>query len=101
MLKHMRTTVILPDELYRQVKERARTDGRTVTSFLEQALRQALSDQRQEPRQKADVILAPAYFGKGGTMPGVDLNNNAALEDLMDEDDFTMKNLRAQQAARR
>lgn len=99
MLGHMRTTVILPDELYRQVKERARMQERTVTSFLEDALRAALV----ERRQAHDVYLAQPYRpsrGREGVLPGVDLNSNAALEDLMDEDDFTFRSLRDQQATR-
>ncbi len=84
MLRHMRTTVILPDELYRQVKEHARDAGQTVTSFMEAALRQELMRRDMTPTQKVDVVLAP-YTGAGGTRPGVDITNNAALLDLMEE----------------
>lgn len=89
----MRTTVILPDELYRQVKNRARAEDRTVTSFLEEALRAALADGARQPsRAKADVFLAPPSGGSG-VRPGVDLDDNAALEDILDEDEFTARTM--------
>ncbi|KAA9111378.1 ribbon-helix-helix protein, CopG family [Microbacterium rhizomatis] len=78
----MRTTVILPDELYRQVKERARAEDRTVTSFLEDALRRELA-RRELPARPRYVVKST---GSGGVMPGVDLTNNAALLDLLEED---------------
>ena len=90
----MRTTVILPDELYRQVKNRARAEDRTVTSFLEEALRAALADGARRPaRAKADVFLAPPSGGSG-VRPGVELDDNAALEDLLGEDDVTARTVR-------
>ncbi len=78
----MRTTVILPDELYRQVKARARADDTTVTSFLEAALRHELDRRNAAP---PDVYIAPPFHGKSGPRPGVDLTSNLALLDLMDE----------------
>ncbi|WP_137844209.1 ribbon-helix-helix protein, CopG family [Microbacterium sp. 2FI] len=77
----MRTTVILPDELYRQVKQRARAEDRTVTSFMEEALRRELA--RRELSRPEPYVVRPT--GAGGVMPGVDLADNAALLDLMDE----------------
>ena len=78
MLVHMRTTVRLPDELYDEVRRRAVDQGVTVTSFLEQALRRALAEHR--PGQH--FVVEP--FAGTGTLPGVDLHNNAALLDVME-----------------
>src|SRR5512135_3355652 len=39
MLTHMRTTILLPDALYRDTKAAASSSGRTVTSLIEEALR--------------------------------------------------------------
>ena len=80
----MRTTVILPDELYRQVKEYAHAADQTVTSFMETALRREITRRDTAPTQVVDVVLAPAT-GSGGPRPGVDLTNYASLLDLMDE----------------
>lgn len=84
MLAHMRTTVILPDELYRQVKDRARADSATFTSFLETALRRELARRDRRAPGPVDVHLAPAT-GSGGVRPGVDISSGAALLDAMDE----------------
>jgi hypothetical protein len=74
----MRTTVRLPDELYEQVRRRAVDEGRTVTSFLEEALRRALAEYRgPEP-----FVVKP--FEGTGTLPGVDLHDNSALLDVME-----------------
>ena len=84
MLVHVRTTIRLPDELYTEVRVQAATQGATVTSFIEEALRAAL-------RRHLDRATTPAYvvepYGSGGVLPGVDLDDNAALAELMDADD--------------
>jgi len=77
----MRTTINLPDELYGEVRRRASDEGRTVTSFLEQALRDALA--RREAGEKPPFVVHP--FRGGAVMPGVDLNDSAALLELMEE----------------
>lgn len=83
MLRNMRTTVILPDELYRQVKARARDAGQTVTSFMETALRQEIRRRDASHTQVVDVVLAPATGG-GGLLAGVDLADSVALLERMD-----------------
>ncbi len=47
MLGCMRTTVNLPDALLLAVKQRAMRDGRTVTSVLEEALRDLLTKEQR------------------------------------------------------
>lgn len=76
----MRTTVRIDDALYRAVKARAAASGRTVGDVIEDALRHALRDR---DRQDDDLPPLPT-FGAGGTLPGVDLADGAALRDLMD-----------------
>jgi hypothetical protein len=77
----VRTTVRLDDDLYREVKERAAREGRTVASVLEDAVRVGM---RRPADETAPFVNVP--FGRGGVMPGVDLSNNAALSDLLDAD---------------
>lgn len=79
MLMCVRTTINLPDELYGEVRRRAADEGRTVTSFLEQALRSALTTSRQ-----AEPFVVRPFHG-GGVLPGVDLTSNAAMLDLVEE----------------
>lgn len=97
MLEHMRTTVILPDELYRLAKERAREDGRTFTSLLEEALRREIRRRDLTDGVRADVILAPPSGIPGGE-PLIDLTDKDAVAAALDEDDFTVQQI---QRARR
>jgi len=80
----MRTTVRLDDQLLTDVKEHAAKTGRTLTALLEDALR-ALLALENRPRQPRTRRL-PTY-GEGGLQPGVDLDNGADLQDLMDGQD--------------
>ncbi len=77
----MRTTIRLDDDLLRRAKRRAIETGRTLNAVIEDALRAAL--QRPRARQAARVQLPVS--GAGGTLPGVDLDNTAALYDVLDE----------------
>jgi hypothetical protein len=80
----MRTTVRLDDKLLTEAKKVAVETGRTFTQVVEDALRLALA-QRGEKKSSKPVKLHT--FGGNGLQPGVDLNSNAALADLMDQHD--------------
>ena len=80
----MRTTVRLDDKLLAEAKKLAIDTGRTFTQVIEDALRMALAQQKERKRTKP--VKLHTFNGKG-LQPGVDLSNNAALEDLMDEYD--------------
>jgi hypothetical protein len=78
----MRTTVRLDDQLLTDAKEHAAKTGRTLTALLEDALR-ALLALENRPRQARLPRLST--YGEGGLQPGVDLDNSADLQDLMDD----------------
>ncbi len=78
----MRTTVRLDEDLMARVKRRAAESGRTLTAFIEDALRAALA---QRPATKARRKLNT--YGSKGVLPGIDLDDNRALRDLMDSSD--------------
>ena len=79
----MRTTVTIDDQLYRELKSRAGASGRTVGALIEDAVR----DSFQAPDRVARASLPPLpVSGGGGLMPGVDLDDNVGLRELMDED---------------
>jgi hypothetical protein len=80
----MRTTVRLDDKLLAEAKKLAIDTGRTFTQVIEDALRMALAQQKE--RKRAKPVKLHTFTGKG-VQPGVDLSNNAALSDLMDEYD--------------
>lgn len=83
MLIHMRTTILLPDALYRDTKAAAAAAGRTVTSLIEDALRERLGRRAAGPRPPRRARL-PVFRGKKGVRPGVDLDDSAGLLDVMD-----------------
>ncbi len=77
----MRTTVRLPDDLMRAAKRRAVDTGRTLTDVIADALRSELSRGAEAPSSSS--VELPT-FGEGGVLPGVDLDDSAALLDLME-----------------
>ncbi|MBV8206907.1 MAG: DUF2191 domain-containing protein [Acidobacteria bacterium] len=77
----MRTTVRLSGELLRRAKRRAAEQGRTLTSLLEEGLRAVLSE---PPHARREIVRLPVSKAAGGTLPGIDLNRSADLEDRMD-----------------
>ena len=79
----MRTTIRLDDALYTDVRTTAASRGATVTAFIEEALRAALA--RHHERAPSEPYRVQPWGG-GGVRPGVDLDDSAALLDLMDDD---------------
>ena len=78
MVRFMRTTIDIDDELLQAVQARGTPD--TLKTMIEQALRAFLAAQRPPTVQEPPPI--PVFRGRG-VQPGVDLTNNAALETLM------------------
>jgi hypothetical protein len=77
-----RTTVRLDDLLLERAKREAARRGETVTALIEQGLRLALA-QPKAARSRPKVVL-PVSSAAGGVLPGVDLNDTAALIDIME-----------------
>jgi hypothetical protein len=80
----MRTTLHINDELMRAAKKAAAESGRTLTSVIEDALRRALANSDRPAKPSPSKL---PVFHMGGTLPGVDLDNTAALIELMEEGD--------------
>ncbi len=83
----MRTTIRLPDDLLREAKRLAAETDRTLTSLIEDALRSAIRGRPQNGEPIVPVRLTT--FGRKGTLPGVDLDDSAALLDHMESADRT------------
>lgn len=79
----MRTTVRLDDALVKEAKVHAAEKGITFTQLLDESLRARLSSRPQRLRVEPFRLTT---YGKGGVRPGVDLDDNRATRDLMDED---------------
>lgn len=76
----MRTTVRLDEHLLAEAKRHAAESGMTLTAVLEQALRESLA--RRGAQAKSRPVRLKTVKG-GGVRPGVDLDDSAALLDLM------------------
>jgi hypothetical protein len=82
----MRTTVRLHEPLLAEAKKYAAETGKTLTAVIEDALRETLA-RRKQPTKMRRVRL-PTFAG-GKLQPGVDLDDNSALLDLMEGRDAT------------
>lgn len=81
MFRCMRTTVRLNERLLAEAKKRAAETGRTLTAVLEDALRASLARRNGKPQAKPVRLKT---FKGSGTRAGVDLDDSAALLDLME-----------------
>ena len=80
-MMNVRTTIRLDDDLLARAKRAAVERGTTLTAVIEDALRRALAPTPAAPRE---VVTLPTFKGDG-LQPGVDLDDSAAVLDLMDE----------------
>jgi plasmid stability protein len=80
MINHMkiRTTLILPDQLMRELKRRAAARGETLSAVVEETLRRGLAPDER------DVGVAPLPKHRMGR-PRVDVADRDALERAMEE----------------
>lgn len=83
MLRHMRTTIRLDDQLYAQIRQLAAKRNTTITAVIEDALRQLLTNQKV--LQERSPVYLTTVDGEG-LLPGVDLDDSAALLELMESD---------------
>lgn len=81
MASSLRTTIRLDQNLLREAKAYAAATDRTLTRLVEDALREALARRdAQAGRRRARLRT----FKGRGLQPGVNLDSNAALLDIMD-----------------
>jgi hypothetical protein len=82
MLRHMRTTVRLEEALLTQAKDEAARRGTTLTALIEHGLRLVLA--RPGKAAERPWVRVPVSRAGGGTLPGVDLDDSAALLDRLE-----------------
>ena len=80
MLRHMRTTLNIQDDLMRRVKKRASETGATITEVVEQALRASVVGQAPR-RDRYTFVWKPV---PGRTLPGIDLADRDSLYEVME-----------------
>jgi hypothetical protein len=78
----MRTTVRLDDALLERARREAARRGETLTSLIERGLRLVLANSKKRPERRHVEI--PVCREGGGTLPGVDLDDGAALLDIIE-----------------
>jgi hypothetical protein len=77
-----RTTVRLPEDLVRRAKHKAAADGRTLTSLIEEGLRLMVAGKAKSVKGRR--VLPRISVATGGTLPGIDLTDLSALEEIDD-----------------
>ncbi len=80
----MRTTIRLDEQLLKEAKALAARSGKSLTSIIEDALRESLSRQRGSAQREPVHLVT---VGGRGLLPGVDLDDSASLLDLMETSD--------------
>jgi hypothetical protein len=76
-----RTTVRLPAQLLNRARRKAAAEGRTLTSLIEDGLRLVVGT-KKSPKQRR--VLPRISKATGGPMPGVDLTDFSALQEMDD-----------------
>jgi hypothetical protein len=77
-----RTTVRLPSELMDRARRKAAAEGRTLTSLIEEGLRDKVDEPAKRPKRRR--VSLPVSKATGGLLPGIDISNSAALQELED-----------------
>lgn len=77
-----RTTVRLPVDLLDRARRKAAAEGRTLTSLIEDGLRLVVAEKRKGP--PARRVVLPVSKATGGLMPGIDISDSAAIQEMED-----------------
>jgi hypothetical protein len=80
-MRFERTTVRLPRDLLARARRKAVAEDRTVTSLVEEGLRLVLEENRKAIKAKG---ILPHSDAVGGPLPGIDISNSAALQEMDD-----------------
>jgi hypothetical protein len=79
-----RITITLPADLLNRAKRKAAAEGRTLTSLIEDGLRLVVAGNKKS--RERERVMPRVSTAKGGLMPGIDLTNSAALQEMDDLD---------------
>lgn len=77
----MRTTIRIDDQLLKEARQLAARRGKSLTALIEDALRESLSRQRGGGTREPVRLVT---FNGNGLLPGVDLDDSAALLGVME-----------------
>jgi len=79
----MRTTLRLDDHLLATAKRFAADQGKSLAALVEEGLCCVLVERGRNRRNRTRLPIS----GRGGLLPGVDLDHSAPLLDLMERQD--------------
>ena len=83
----MKTTLQIPDDLYRDFKTAAAISGRSITSILEESLRMYLADAAAvQQLPPLPVSRSLSGFTNEFLATGIDFNNTSEVLAWLDED---------------
>jgi hypothetical protein len=77
-----RTTVRLPRDLLARAKRKALAERRPLTSLIEEGLRAVVSEKQKSANAKR--VMPRCSDATGGPLPGIDISNSAALQEMED-----------------
>lgn len=77
----MRTTLVIPDAVYRRAKEAAKKQGRTLSEFFSESAEIMLAKEQRPARKKTEYRIRAVAMG----VPKVDLNDREAVYRAMEE----------------
>ena len=77
-----RTTVRLPEELLDRARRKAAAEGTTLTALIEDGLRLVIGGAGKRLRKPRGPL--PVSKATGGTLPGIDITDSAALQEMED-----------------
>lgn len=77
-----RTTVRLPKELLDRARRKAAADGVTLTALIEDGLRKVVAE--RSGKASAKRILPRISKATGGLLPGIDISDSAAIQEIED-----------------
>lgn len=77
-----RTTVRLPRDLLARAKRKAAAEGRTLRSLIEEGLRLMVAEGRKGRKHRRYPL--PLSTATGPPLPGIDISNSAALQEMDD-----------------
>ena len=67
MVSHMKTTIHIPDSLFKEARKVARSENSTLKALVEEGLRKVLSERKR--RKTEDFRLRRATFKGKGLQP--------------------------------
>jgi len=82
----MRTTIVIPDELFRQAKAKAALEGRKLKDLIIEGLQQVVTNQQPTPQRKLKKTKFPIIKSRGTGEKITTEMVNKAIEDSYREE---------------